>query len=350
MSHLFTAYDTRGVTLRNRLVMAPMCQYSAETDGNVTDWHLVHLGARAQGGAGLIIVEATSVESRGRLSVGDVGLWDDRHIEGLARIVRFVKSQGAAIGIQLAHAGRKADCAEEVVGVSARRFSERYDVPRPLSDGEVEEVIESFVRAARRAVLAGFDLVELHGAHGYLVEQFLSPVTNDRTDRWGLEPGRANLFLRRLADGVRKEIGEDMPLWIRVSGTEYDEAGLGPEDVGDLLAEVRDRIDLVDVSAGGMIRFREDEYPGYRVGLAEVIRERTGLPIGIVGHLEAPDLAEFLVASGKAEVVVVARGFLRNPHLAQEAAIALGERPTVPVQYARGYPGMEVDTFGSFRA
>lgn len=348
LSHLFAPYETRGVTLRNRLVMAPMCQYSAERDGRVTDWHLVHLGARAQGGVGLVIVEATSVESRGRLSTGDVGLWDDMHVEGLSRIVRFVKSQGAKIGIQLAHAGRKADCGEEVVGASARRFSDHYDVPRPLTDDEVEGVIAAFAAAAERAVAAGFDLVELHAAHGYLIEQFLSPVSNDRQDRWGLVPGRKNLFLRRLTDAVRARIGE-MPLWIRVSAAEFDEDGLGPADVGDLLAEVRDRIDLVDVSAGGMVRYREDEYPGYRVALAETVRERADLPIGIVGHLESPELAEFLVASGKADVVVVARGLLRDPHLAQTAAIALRAKPPVPVQYARAFGELELDTFGAFQ-
>ena len=345
MSDLFSPFVTRGLRLRNRISRSPMCQYSAEDDGRVNDWHLVNYGAPAVGGVGLVVIEATSVESRGRLSRGDIGIWDDRHVEGLAQIASFVKSQGARIGIQLAHAGRKADCEEEVVAPSAVRFSDHYDMPRALEDGEIEEIVESFGEGARRALEAGMDLIELHGAHGYLLEQFLSPIANRRDDRWGIHPGEPNLFLASVVGRVRNEIGDGTPLWIRVSGTEYDVRGLGPEEVGKALLPVRDEIDLVDVSSGGMVPTRPEEWSGYHVPLAETIREIAGLPISIVGNLDDAHLADFLVRSGKADVISIGRGLLRNPHWAQEAAKELGVPPEVAHQYVRAFPGEAVRSF-----
>lgn len=345
LSDLFSPFKTRGLRLRNRIVRSPMCQYSATDDGRVTDWHLVNYGAPAVGGVGLVMIEATSVESRGRLSRADVGIWDDDQIEGIARVADFVKSQGARIGIQLAHAGRKADCGEEVVAPSPRRFSSRYGEPRALSDDEVEGVIEAFVRGARRALGAGVELIELHGAHGYLIEQFVSPITNRRDDRWGLGSGEPNRFLVTLAERVRAAIGDEVPLWIRVSATEYDDGGLGPEDVGRALLPIRDTIDLVDVSSGGMVPVAPEEWSGYQAPLAEVVRRITALPVGAVGHLDHPHLADFLIRSGKADVVSIGRGLLRNPYWAQEAALALGVPPEVAHQYLRAYPGEAVRAF-----
>lgn len=210
-------------------------------------------------------------------------------------------------------------------------------MPRALAEDEILEVVEAFGQGARRAMEAGFDLVEIHGAHGYLVQQFLSPLANRRQDRWGLGGGRPNPFLREVLSRVRKEIGWEVPLWLRVSGSEYDPDGLGPEDVAHHVLAVRDQVDLVDVSSGGMVVKRVEEWPGYQAPLAETVKSVTGLPVAAVGMLKTPELADYLVRSGKADVISVGRGLLRNPYWSQAAAEDLGVPPEVPVQYVRAY-------------
>lgn len=337
MADLMTPFTSRGLILKNRMVMSPMCQYSCRDDGRATEWHLVHYGSRAVGGAALIIFEASAVEARGRISPEDLGIWEDGQIEGLSRIVRFCKEQGARVGIQLAHAGRKAVTPEAAVAPSAIAHSDRYETPTTMTEAEVEGVIRAFGAATRRAVQAGFDMVEVHGAHGYLVEEFMSPLTNHRQDKWALPPTGASPFLRAVLEEVRAALPREMPLWLRVSGTEYVPEGLDVEAVAAQVSDVRELVDLVDVSSGGAAPVKVDEWPGWHVGLAERIRQVTGLPTGIVGRLEEPALAQFLVKSDKADVLLFARGLLRDPYLPMTAALALGGRAQVPEQYTRAY-------------
>ena len=348
MSRLFSPITVRGLTLPNRAWVSPMCQYSA-TGGVPADWHLVHLGQFATGGAGLVMTEATAVVPEGRISPQDTGIWNDAQAEAWRRIVGFVHQQGTAIGMQLGHAGRKGSARRpwdgpgsvpeqeggwQSVGADAQPFG-AYAPARPLSTDEVSALPEAFAAAARRAVDAGFDLLELHFAHGYLVHQFLSPLSNTRTDRYGGDfEGRTRLALE-IADAVRAQT--DVPLFARLSATDWTDDGWTLDESVRLTKLLAERgIDLIDTSSGGNTPNPDIPVgPGYQVPFAERIRTETGLPTGAVGMITNPQQAEDIIAGGEADAVFLARALLRDPHWPLRAANTLEADVRWPDQYAR---------------
>ena len=350
--HLFEPLKLRSVTLRNRIAVSPMCQYSAGPDGRATDWHLVHLGSRALGGAGLVCFEATAVEARGRISPADLGLWEDAQIEPLARVVRFVQQQGAAACLQLAHAGRKGSTAppwEGGAAVPAAQggwtpvapspvpFSDASPVPEALDAAGIAGIAQAFAAAARRARAAGFQAIEVHAAHGYLVHQFLSPLSNRRTDRHGGSLENRTRLAREVVEAVRRAWPADLPLLVRVSATDWVDGGWGVDDTVALSRQLRELgADLVDVSSGGLVPYAKVPVgPGYQTAFAERIRREAGVATGAVGVIVSPEQADHVVRSGQADLVLVAREFLRDPHFPLRAAKALGQEGPWPRQYAR---------------
>ncbi|GAB2874836.1 NADH:flavin oxidoreductase/NADH oxidase [Nocardioides pacificus] len=353
MSELFTPLTLRELTIRNRAWVAPMCQYSA-VEGVVNDWHLAHLGSFARGGAGLVITEASAVVPEGRISPVDAGIWNDEQQVAWTRVVDLVRSQGARAGIQLAHAGRKASTRPpwegrdavaddeggwEPVGPSAEPYPRMRD-PRALDGDGIRSVIEAFGDAAERAVAAGFDVIEIHGAHGYLLHEFCSPLSNHRTDEYGGSfDNRVRLLLEVVA-AVRARVPEGMPLLVRISATDWLDGGWSIEDsvrLGGLLD--RAGVDLVDVSSGGNAPARIDLVPGYQVPLARRVREGAGVATGAVGLITEPKQAEEIVASGAADAVLLGRVMLREPHwplrAAHELGVPIGEGIDWPRQYLR---------------
>jgi 2,4-dienoyl-CoA reductase-like NADH-dependent reductase (Old Yellow Enzyme family) len=352
-AHLFTPLAVRGVTLRNRIAVSPMCQYSSQ-DGFANDWHLVHLGSRAIGGAGLVTMEATAVEARGRISPGDQGIWKDEHVEFLSRIAAFLKLHGAIAGIQLAHAGRKASTRRpweggsvipeseggwQTVAPSAVPFRPGDPPPAALSQSEIGEVVKSFAEAAKRALAAGFQLIELHGAHGYLMHEFFSPLSNLRTDEYGdsLE-NRIRFGLETIA-AVRAVWPEELPLLLRISATDWVEGGWDIEDSVELARRVKPLgVDLIDCSSGGSSPAQKIPVaPGYQVPFAERIRREVGIPTGAVGMITEAGQADEIVRSGQADLVLLAREFLRDPYFPLHAARELGVKLDPPVQYQRAW-------------
>lgn len=350
MNHLFEPIEFRGSTIRNRAWVAPMCQYSA-VDGVPNDWHLVHLGQFATGGAGLVISEATAVAPEGRISPGDTGLWNDEQARAWQRITRFVREQGATPGVQLAHAGRKAsttapwegggpvddaDGGWRPVSSTAAAFGELRE-PHRLTEREVAELPERFAAAARRADEAGFEVVELHFAHGYLAHQFYSPLVNDRTDRYGGDfDGRVRLLLE-ITEAVRAVWPADRPLFARLSATDWVDGGWTGADSAALSRLLADRgVDLVDASTGGAVP--KADIPvrsGYQVPFARQIRAQAGVATGAVGLITSPEQAEEIIASGAADAVLLARELLRDPHWPLRAADRLRAPSLWPVQYER---------------
>ncbi|HET8538793.1 MAG TPA: NADH:flavin oxidoreductase/NADH oxidase [Anaeromyxobacter sp.] len=350
--HLFSPLALRSATLRNRVAVSPMCQYSA-TDGRANDWHLVHLGARAVGGAGLVVFEATGVEPRGRISPADLGLWDDAQIEPLARVVRFVEAQGAVAALQLAHAGRKASVRAPwdvggaplapaeggwaTVGPSAIPFADGYPAPRALDAAELAAVVRAFAAAARRAAAAGFEAVEVHAAHGYLLHQFLSPLSNRREDAFGGSFENRTRLVREVVAAVRAEWPEPLPLLVRISATDWADGGWDPEQAVALARALGSLgVDLVDVSSGGLVATAKvPAGPGYQTGFAERIRREAGVRTGAVGMITTPEQADHVIRSGQADLVLLARELLRDPHFPLRAARALGHEGPWPRQYLR---------------
>ncbi|OMP66951.1 NADH:flavin oxidoreductase/NADH oxidase [Domibacillus epiphyticus] len=340
MDHLFSSYKIKGLELKNRVVMPPMCQYSVTNkDGIATDWHYTHYVSRAVGGAAFIIVEMTDVEPDGRITDFDLGLWSDEQIPALARIVDAVHQHGAKIGIQIAHAGRKAEDADVPVAPSAIPFDEKSKTPRELSTDEVKQMVEKFRMAVKRAVKAGFDAIEIHGAHGYLIHQFLSPYTNKRTDEYGQD---LNKFGREVIQAAKSEMPEDMPLIMRISGKEYVEGGYGLNESIEFSKEYQKAgVDIFHVSAGGEGQLAAWGRPGthaaYQVPLARGIKEALNVPVIAVGRLDDAKLANAVIGNEDAELVAVGRGMLRNPYWTLEAAAELGREIEVPVQYKFGF-------------
>lgn len=353
-THLFSPLAQRSVTFRNRVVMAPMCQYSA-VDGVATDWHLAHLGSRAAGGAGAIIAEASAVLPNGRISPADLGIWDDKHIEPLRRAFAFIASQGCVPGIQLAHAGRKASTLapwlggtpvggaqggwDDIVAPSALPFAANHATPQELDEAGITEVINAFAAAARRAHAAGAQLVEVHAAHGYLVHQFLSPLTNKRTDRWGGSFENRTRLAREVTAAVRKAWPDSLPLWVRISATDWVDGGWNEDESVALSRELAKLgCDVVDVSTGGTVPdAKVPVAPGFQVRFAEKIRREAGVPTGAVGLITEPAQADAVVREGRADAVLLGRVLLRQPQWAIDAARALGQPAPVPNQYLRGY-------------
>ncbi len=347
---LYEPYSIRGVTLRNRVVMSPMCQYSSE-DGLANDWHLVHLGARASGGVGLVIVEATAIGPEGRISPGDMGLWDDRHIEPLARVVRYVASQGAVSGIQLAHAGRKASCdlpwrggkaildpangGWPVVGPSPIAFDESSPVPHELTEPEIDAVVDAFEAAARRALVAGFQVIEIHAAHGYLLHEFLSPLSNKRADAYGGSWENRTRLVRRVAERIRGVIPDSMPLFARISVTDWADGGWDVQQSVELSRSLKALgVDLIDCSSGALVpHVKIPVGPGYQVPFARKIRAEAGIAAGAVGLITDPKQAEAIIDDGDADLVLLGRELLREPYWVVKAMRDAGLDAPWPVPY-----------------
>jgi 2,4-dienoyl-CoA reductase-like NADH-dependent reductase (Old Yellow Enzyme family) len=350
MSHLFEPYRLKDVTLRNRIGVSPMCQY-CYTDGLADDWTLVHLGARATGGAGLVLSEATAVSAEGRITPNDLGIWSEAHVEPLARVTRYLKSQGAVAGIQLAHAGRKASTHRPweggkpltsddprcwpVVGASPIAFAEGYQVPHGLSQAEIKHIEEQFVEAAQRSLEAGFEWAEIHAAHGYLLHSFLSPLSNTRTDEYGGSFTNRIRFLVETVQAVRRVWPERLPLTVRVSGTEWVEHGWQVEDTVELARVLKkEGVDLLDCSSGGNIPHAPiPQTPGYQVA----VRRQTGLATAAVGLITEAHQADEIIRQGQADLILMAREFLRDPYWPIRAAKILGQEPPTPPQYQRAF-------------
>jgi 2,4-dienoyl-CoA reductase-like NADH-dependent reductase (Old Yellow Enzyme family) len=354
MSHLFEPLTIRGVTLPNRIGIPPMCQYSAQ-DGLAADWHFVHYGSLAIGGAGLIIVEATGVTAAGRISPGDLGLWDDSQVAPLARIAAFMKSQGCVPAIQLAHAGRKGSAAlgwqaPRTLGLdeggwtpvapSPRAFGEGYAVPEELDEAAIAGIVAAFAAAARRALAAGFEVVEIHAAHGYLLHQFLSPLSNRRSDAYGGGFENRTRLVREVVTAVRLVWPADLPLLIRLSATDWVEGGWNVDETVALCRDLKALgVDLVDVSSAGLVPTATISLgPGYQTEFAAQVRREAGLPTAAVGLITSPAQADHIVRSGQADMVLLGREVLRDPHWPMHASQALGRVGSWPRQYLRAAP------------
>ncbi len=343
MPHLFSPLHLRQLQLRNRIVMSPMCMYTAGDDGLATDWHFVHYGTRAVGGVGLILQEATAVESRGRISQQDMGLWDDAHIAPLARIVDFIHQQGAAMGVQLAHAGRKAWTRhkgrgpEPTVGPSPIPFADDFVPPRELSAGEIDDIVQAFVAAAQRALIIGYDVLEIHSAHGYLLHSFVSPLSNQRRDEYGGTLENRARLLWRVAEAVRAVWPQERPLFTRISASDWHEHGLTVRDWEPVVAGLRDRgVDVIDCSSGGLIPHAVIPFgPGYQVAFAAHLRQACDIPTMAVGLITRPETADTIIRSGQADLVALGRQLLRDPYWPLAAIRTLDAEQAWPKQYVR---------------
>jgi 2,4-dienoyl-CoA reductase-like NADH-dependent reductase (Old Yellow Enzyme family) len=351
MSILFSPLKIKDITLKNRIAVSPMCQYSA-VEGFANDFHLVHLGSRAIGGSGLIIQEATAVSPEGRITPGDLGLWDDRHVEKLAEIVSFIHEHGSVAGIQLAHAGRKASCAKpwdggkqitqdkggwKTIAPSAIPFNPENDAPQELDSNGIKKVVADFRAAARRALQAGFKLIEIHSAHGYLLHQFFSPLSNHRTDGYGGSFENRTRLLHEIVEAIKSVWPESLPFFVRLSATDYVEGGWNAEETIRLSGILKKLgIDLIDSSSGGLVPYAKIPFsPGYQVPFSERIRREAGILTGAVGFITEVNQAEEILSKGQADLILLARASLRDPYFALHAAHELGEDVEWPVQYRR---------------
>ena len=335
---IFEPYTIGGLTLPNRIVLPPMCMYQSPGKGIAADHHLVHYASRAIGGTGLLILEATGVAPEGRISDRCLGLWEDRQVPPLARIVRECKTHGAKVGIQLNHAGRKSTAkAREIYAPSAIAFNEDYRLPAEMSLEEIERVIGDFRSAADRAARAGFDLLEIHGAHGYLIHEFLSPLSNKREDDYGGSTKNRSRFLERVLSAVREVWPEGRPLGLRVSATDYLKGGLDVEETIRILEQVKGLLDVVHVSTGGLLQAPIRTYPAYQVEHARAVREALGLPVIAVGLIRTGELAEEILENSRADLVAVGREQLRNPYWVLHAAQKAGVAYAYPECYLDGF-------------
>lgn len=358
MTHLFAPLKHRDVTFRNRIGVSPMCQYSS-TDGFANDWHLTHLVSRAIGGAGLVFTEAAAIEPEGRISPKDLGIWSDQHIETLAKIAQQIHQAGAISGIQLAHAGRKASCAvpweggkpidetqggwRPVFAPSAIAFnSENSPVPESLDLAGIERIKTAFINGAKRSVEAGFQVIEIHAAHGYLLHEFLSPLSNQREDEYGGSFENRIRLLVEVASAVRTVVPDHLPVWVRISATDWLENGWDIEQSVELAHKLKAiGIDAIDVSSGGILNGLGSNIPvgaGYQTAFSDRIRRETGINTAAVGLITSPELADHIVRTGQADFVLIGREFLRDPYWANRAAKQLGVKDfSYPIQYQRAW-------------
>jgi 2,4-dienoyl-CoA reductase-like NADH-dependent reductase (Old Yellow Enzyme family) len=351
--NLFDSFKIRDISFRNRIAVSPMCEYSAE-DGFVNDWHLVHLGSRAVGGAGTVLTEAVAVLPEGRISPADLGIWKDAHVENLAHLVHFLREHGAVAGTQLAHAGFKASTAvpwttpgkyvsvaeggwRPIYSSTTRPFTPEAVAPEALTADGIARIVAAFAEGARRALAAGFELIEIHGAHGYLVHQFLSPLVNSRTDQYGGNFENRTRLLREIIEAVRKVWPERLPLWLRISSTDWSEGGWTIEDSVALARMAKPLgVDLIDASSGGIVPAAKIPLgPGYQTAFAERIRREAGIMTGAVGMITAPEQAQHILATGQADLVLLARELLRDPYWPLRAAHVLKQNTAWPKQYER---------------
>ena len=354
MPHLFDSFTLKDVTLKNRIVVSPMCQYSS-TDGFANDWHLVHLGCRAVGGAALVLTEAAAVSPEGRISPDDLGIWKDDHVEMLSRIFRFIEGQGAVPGMQLAHAGRKASTRtpwkeggplseaeggwRPIFSASPLAFDEGYQVPQPLDEAGINLVLRQFAEAARRALHAGAKVIEIHAAHGYLLHEFLSPLSNQRRDQYGGSFENRIRLLCRTMEAVRAVWPEKFPVFVRISATDWTDGGWDIEQSVALAQSLKPLgVDLIDCSSGGNVpRAQIPMGPGYQVPFAAKIRAQARIATAAVGMIIAPEQADQIVRSGEADLILMAREFLRHPYWPLNAAPRLHQTVVPPVQYGRAF-------------
>jgi len=338
MAKIFSASTIKNVTIPNRIVMPPMCQYTASEDGKVSEWHKVHYGARAIGKVGLIILEATAVEPRGRITDNDLGIWENGQISGLQELVEFGHRQGSVMAIQLGHAGRKSMITDQatVIAPSAIPFDEKSITPVEMTKETIGEVVQAFRDAARRADQAGFDLLEIHGAHGYLIHEFLSPISNQRVDEYGgTRLGRVRL-LQEIVQAIQKEWPKEKPLILRISATDYLAEGIDVKEMVEILKIVKEEgIDLIHVSSGGLVPAKINLGPGYQIRLSEIIKQEVGLPTIAVGLITEPELAEEILQNERADYVAIGRELLSDPHWVLKAAKKLGSELEWPLPYAR---------------
>lgn len=355
MAHLFDSLSIRDLEFPNRVFVSPMCEYSS-ADGYASDWHLVHLGSRAVGAAGLVLTEATAVLPEGRISPQDLGIWSDGHVEALARIVRFIHAQGSVAGMQLAHAGRKASTYrpweghgtvpesgggwKKVVAPSAVAFADHYPTPQALTGDGIQEIVAAFAAAARRACEAGFRVIEIHAAHGYLIHEFLSPLSNRRQDAYGGAFENRTRLLREIVAAVRGSWPEGAPLFVRISASDWIDGGWDVEQSVELGRGLKDLgVDLIDCSSGGNAPSAAIPVgPGYQTPFAATIRREAKIMTGAVGMITSPAQAEQIVGTGQADAVILARELLRDPYWPLRAARELGQSITWPVQYLRAAP------------
>ena len=352
MSTLFSSFTMRGVVLRNRIVVSPMCQYSGH-DGFANEWHLVHLGSRAVGGAGAVFMEATAVSPEGRISDEDLGIWKDGHVLFLKTITGFISEYGAVPGIQLAHAGRKAshnaewkgarllqpsEGGWEVVAPSPVPFSDQTATPREITRDDIFRLVGCFAEAARRSVEAGFRIIEIHAAHGYLIHEFFSPLSNRRTDEYGGSFANRIRFLTEIVASARTVLPGDLALFVRISSSDWADGGWTPEDSVELSRILKSMgVDLMDCSSGGIIPgVKIPVGPGYQVPFAEKVRREAGIPTGAVGMITSPLQAETILNNGQADLILMGRQLLRDPYFPLRAAHELGEEIQWPNQYRRG--------------
>ncbi|MDW7668398.1 MAG: NADPH dehydrogenase NamA [Bacillota bacterium] len=337
MLKIFENIKIKNLELKNRVVMPPMCMYTAEEDGLVTPWHITHYTTRAVGGVGLIMVEATAVEPSGRISANDLGIWSDEHIEGLKKIVNSVHENGGKIGIQLAHAGRKSESLkDQIYAPSPIRFNDDYRIPKKMELDDIERVKDRFREAAKRAEEAGFDLIEIHGAHGYLINEFISPLTNQRQDEYGGSLHNRSRFLKEVLEEVTKEWPKEKPITVRVSSLEYSKKGNTTEDIAEIINMVKDRgIDIVNVSSGGVIYTKINAYPGYQLEPARIIKEKTKLPVIAGGLVTDWRLAEEIINNKRGDMVYMGRKLLRNPYYVLNSSHQVDVDVPWPKQYER---------------
>lgn len=351
MSKLFSPIAIKGITLKNRIVVSPMCQYSSE-DGFANDWHLVHLGSRAVGGASLIVFEATGVSPEARISPQDLGIWKDEHIDKLTQITAFIKAQNCVAGIQLAHAGRKASTMQpwkgrdmvreedggwQTVAPSPVRYADNYPLPIGLDQQGIDKVIADFRAATERAVRAGFEVIEIHASHGYLLHQFLSPLTNQRTDGYGGSFENRIRLLLEVVEAVKTVLPSHLPLFARIPGTDWAEGGWSPEDAVALAHVLKEKgVDVLDVTSGGLVQHQKIAVgPAYQLPFASKVKRETGILTSTVGLITNAYQAETILVNGDADLIMMAREFLRDPHFPLRAAHELRENIAWPVQYER---------------
>ena len=355
MPHLFDSFTIRDLEFSNRMFVSPMCEYSS-VDGYANDWHLVHLGSRAVGGAGLVLTEATAVLPEGRISPQDLGIWKDEHVDPLKRIVSFIHEQGSVAGMQLAHAGRKASTQrpwegdgvvpeteggwQNVMAPSAIHFADNYPAPQALTVDGIQQVVRAFAKAARRACDAGFRVIEIHAAHGYLIHEFLSPLSNHRDDAYGGSCENRTRLIREIVAAVRSSWPKGAPLFVRISATDWVEGGWDLKQSIELARSLKQLgVDLIDCSSGGTVPHAKiPAGPGYQTTFAQRIRHEAEILTGAVGMITSPVQAEQIIGTGQADAILIAREFLRDPYWPLRAATELGQSISWPVQYLRAAP------------
>lgn len=337
MAKLFSSITFNNIEIKNRIAMSPMCMYSCiNHDGKVTPFHITHYASRSVGQVGLVVTEATAVMPEGRISLTDLGIWDDQHIDGLKEVNKQVHQYGSKTAIQLAHAGRKAMIDSDIYAPSSIAFDESHKVPLEMSLDKINDTIEAFKRSASRAKKANFDIIELHGAHGYLINEFLSPLSNKRTDKYGGNKESRYRFLEEIISAV-KSVWEG-PLFVRISTDEYNKAGNTIEDILYFAKRMKDQgIDLIDASSGGVVPAEINIYPGYQVNRCELIKQTTGIKTGAVGLITTGVQAEEILQNNRADLLFIGRPLLKNPYLANLFAHELDFNLTAPKQYKRGW-------------